>query len=329
MGVCNFVLNKLKQIKKRYVKAKAKPDKQLPYAKMQKRGKHIRRLVKVALVLVSLSGVFAFVKAGNVSQTNHQLLAKLQKYDDKLAKASLGQSVYSPSLNRYAQGFFQTYFTYSNNEDDKQKRTKTLKNYFATNINSNLYTNQTNQKQTYVGSRLLNTFMQNDVKIAQYQVGYTVGNDKKTIMRVFNLPFAQKSGQYTVLALPFATTEQDIVGHVGKIDQDDTNNATLASSDQVQKFVQVFSEKYVTSKASDMSLIMKDPEGLDGQYTVKSIDQVTVSGTKNDMAIKYLLTLTDTETKLEHSEQITLTVSPKGSTYYVVKMSHTQGGLLN
>ncbi len=91
------------------------------------------------------------------------------------------------------------------------------------------------------------------------------------------MPFAQKAGQYTVLALPYATTEQYIVGHVGKIDQDDTNNAgkidqddtnnaTLASSDKVQAFVKAFSEKYVSSKASDMSLIMKEPEGLEGQY---------------------------------------------------------------
>nr|WP_286012904.1 conjugal transfer protein [Leuconostoc mesenteroides] len=241
----------------------------------------------------------------------------------------MGQSVYSPSLNRYAQGFFQTYFTQSDNDDDKQKRLKALKKYFATNISSTIYDNQDSQKETYVGSRLLNTFTKNDVKIAQYQVGYTVGNDKNTIIRVFNLPFAQKAGQYTVLALPYATTEQDIVGHVGKIDQDDTNNATLASSHKVQAFVKAFSEKYVSSKASDMSLIMKEPEGLEGQYAVKSIDQVNVSGSKDNMNIKYLLTLTDTETKLEHSEQITLTVSPKGSTYYVVKMIHTQGGLLN
>ncbi len=33
----------------------------------------------------------------------------------------MGQSVYSPSLNRYAQGFFQTYFTQSDNDDDKQR----------------------------------------------------------------------------------------------------------------------------------------------------------------------------------------------------------------
>lgn len=323
------MFDKLKSIKKGYVKYRDKPDQSLPYAKVQKRGKWIRRFVKIALVLVGLSGAVAFIKASNVSQTNHKLIAKMKTYDDKLEKASMGQSVYSPSLNRYAQGFFQTYFTQSDNDDDKQKRLKALKKYFATNISSTIYDNQDSQKETYVGSRLLNTFTKNDVKIAQYQVGYRVGNDKNTIIRVFNLPFAQKAGQYTVLALPYATTEQDIVGHVGKIDQDESNNATLASSHKVQAFVQAFSEKYVSSKASDMSLIMKEPEGLEGQYAVKSIDQINVSGSKDNMNIKYLLTLTDTETKLEHSEQITLTVSPKGSTYYVVKMIHTQGGLLN
>ncbi|WP_273946165.1 conjugal transfer protein, partial [Leuconostoc mesenteroides] len=318
------MFDKLKSIKKGYVKSRDKPDQSLPYAKVQKRGKWIRRFVKIALVLVGLSGAIAFIKAINVSQTNHKLIAMMKTYDDKLEKASMGQSVYSPSLNRYAQGFFQTYFTQSDNDDDKQKRLKDLKKYFATNISSTIYDNQDSQKETYVGSRLLNTFTKNDVKIVQYQVGYTVGNDKNTIIRVFNLPFAQKAGQYTVLALPYATTEQDIVGHVGKIDQDDTNNATLASSDKVKAFVKAFSEKYVSSKASDMSLIMKEPEGLEGQYAVKSIDQVNVSGSKDNMNIKYLLTLTDTETKLEHSEQITLTVSSKGSTYYVVKMIHTQ-----
>lgn len=323
------MFDKLKSIKKGYVKSRDKPDQSLPYAKVQKRGKWIRCFVKITLVLVGLSGAVAFIKASKVSQTNHKLIAKMKTYNDKLEKASMGQSVYSPSLNRYAQDFFQTYFTQSDNDDDQQKRLKVLKKYFATNISSTIYDNQDSQKETYVGSRLLNTFTKNDVKIAQYQVGYTVGNDKNTIIRVFNLPFAQKAGQYTVLALPYATTEQDIVGHVGKIDQDDTNNATLATSDKVQAFVKAFSEKYVSSKASDMSLIMKEPEGLEGQYAVKSIDQVNVSGSKDNMNIKYLLRLTDTETKLEHSEQITLTVSPKGSTYYVVEMIHTQGGLLN
>ncbi|MFH0350276.1 hypothetical protein ACG92U_12210 [Leuconostoc citreum] len=78
----------------------------MPYAKVQKRGKWIRRFVKIALVLVGISGVVAFIKASNVSQTNHKLIAKMKTYDDKLEKASMGQSVYSPSLNRYAQGFF-------------------------------------------------------------------------------------------------------------------------------------------------------------------------------------------------------------------------------
>lgn len=97
-----------------------------------------------------------------------------------------------------------------------------------------------------------------------------------------------------------------------------------ASSHKVQAFVKAFSEKYVSSKASDMSLIMKEPEGLEGQYAVKSIDQVNVSGSKDNVA--------DTNRyrdKAETCEQITLTVSSKGSTYYVVKMIHTQGGLLN
>ncbi|WP_180676489.1 conjugal transfer protein [Leuconostoc citreum] len=228
------MFDKLKSIKKGYVKSRDKPDQSLPYAKVQKRGKSIRRFVKIALVLVGLSGAIAFIKASNVSQTNHKLIAKMKTYDDKLEKASMGQSVYSPSLNRYAQGFFQTYFTQSDNDDDKQKRLKALKMYFATNISSTIYDNQDSQKETYV-----------------------------------------------------------------------------------------------SSKASDMSLIMKEPEGLEGQYAVKSIDQVNVSGSKDNMNIKYLLTLTDTETKLEHSEQITLTVLPKGSIYYVVKMIHTQGGLLN
>ena len=100
------MFDKLKSIKKGYVKSRDKPDQSLPYAKVQKRGKWIRRFVKIALVLVGLSGAIAFIKASNVSQTNHKLIAKMKTYDDKLEKASMGQSVYSPSLNRYVQAFY-------------------------------------------------------------------------------------------------------------------------------------------------------------------------------------------------------------------------------
>ena len=67
------MFDKLKSIKKGYVKSRDKPDQSLPYAKVQKRGKWIRRFVKIALVLVGLSGAVAFIKASNVSQTNHKL----------------------------------------------------------------------------------------------------------------------------------------------------------------------------------------------------------------------------------------------------------------
>ncbi len=40
------MFDKLKSIKKGYVKYRDKPDQSLPYAKVQKRGKWIRRFVK-------------------------------------------------------------------------------------------------------------------------------------------------------------------------------------------------------------------------------------------------------------------------------------------
>ncbi len=60
-------------------------------SQVQKRGKWIRRFVKIALVLVGLSGAIAFIKASNVSQTNHKLIAKMKTYDDKLEVQKRGK----------------------------------------------------------------------------------------------------------------------------------------------------------------------------------------------------------------------------------------------
>lgn len=320
------MLSKIKGFKNGYSRKRAKPDRDLPYPRVRSRGKWVRRSVKLVLLLVAVSGVGAFIKAGNVSQTNHKLEARIATYEDKLKKASMGQSVYSPSLNNYMNDFFGIYFTGAKDDKSARERLKQLKKYFATNIDETQLANRQDQK--YAGYRLLNTFTQDDVKIAQYQVGYTIGDNKDIISRVYNVPFAQKSGQYTVLSLPYATAKQDIVGHVAKLPNDNENDSSLSGNEKIRKFVKAFSDKYVSSKASDMSLIMRDPEALDGQYTVKSINHMTVSGKKSKMTVRYLLTLIDRDTQFEHSEQVTLTISPKGNTYYVEKISHLQGGLL-
>ncbi|WP_261909429.1 conjugal transfer protein [Liquorilactobacillus satsumensis] len=297
----------------------------IPRKKKKVNMKSARIIVWITMVFIFCSGVMAFIKASNVSQTNHKLQKEVQTYQTKLDRASTNFNGYSPLLNNYMQGFLKLYFTYPNNTDDMDKRNQALSAYYATNLTTNDQAGK--DSQTFNKAYIQSIYTQQGVKIAQYYVNYSVNNNQTT--GYLNIPFKVKNSKFTVVSYPYFSNKIDPVGHIGKLQSKYTKESQTTSvnlNNRVIDFTKSFLKKYVTAKTSDMKFIMARPQGLAGKYKVANIQNLHVYGTKNNPIVQCLLTLKRSDSDIEHSENVTLKLSKQQTTYFVDQFNHNIGG---
>jgi hypothetical protein len=297
----------------------------IPHKKKKVNMKSARIIVWITMVFIFSSGIVAFIKASNVSQTNHRLQKEVQTYQTKLDRASTNISGYSPLLNNYMQEFLKVYLTYPNNTDDMDKRNQALAAYYATNLITNDQAGKDNQ--TFNKAYLQSIYTQQGVKIAQYYVNYSVNNNPTS--DYLNIPFKVKNSKFTVVSYPYFSNKIDPVGHIGKLQSKYSKGNQTTSvnlNNQVTDFTKSFLKKYAAAKTSDMKFIMANPQGLADNYKIVNIQNLRVYGTKSNPVVQCLLTLKRSDSDIEHSENVTLKLSKQQTTYFVDEFNHNIGG---
>ncbi|WP_367293342.1 conjugal transfer protein [Liquorilactobacillus satsumensis] len=287
--------------------------------------KSARIIVWITMVFIFSSGIVAFIKASNVSQTNHRLQKEVQNYQTKLDRASANISGYSPLLNNYMQEFLKAYLTYPNNTDDMDKRNQDLSAYYATNLITDDQAGKDNQ--TFNKAHLQSIYTQQGVKIAQYYVNYSVNNNPTS--GYLNIPFKVKDSKFTVVSYPYFSNKIDPVGHIGKLQSKyskDNQTTSVNLNNQVTDFTKSFLKKYAAAKTNDMKFIMANPQGLAGNYKIVNIQNLRVYGTKHNPVVQCLLILKRSDSDIEHSENVTLKLSKQQTTYFVDEFNHNIGG---
>ncbi|MCP0887344.1 conjugal transfer protein [Ligilactobacillus sp. WILCCON 0076] len=267
----------------------------------------------------------AFIKACNVSQTNHKLQEEIRTYQTKLDRASTNINGYSFLLNNYMQDFLNLYLNYPNNANDMDNRNKALSVYYATNLTA---TDQAgNDSQSFNNASIQSIYTRHGAKIAQYYVNYSINGNQTS--GYLNIPFKVKNNKFTVVSYPYFSNKINPIGHIGKLQSKyskDNQTTSISLYNQVTDFTKSFLKKYASAKTSDMKFIMANPQGLAGNYQVANIQNLHVYGTKNNPVVQCLLTLKRSDSDIEHSENVTLKLSKQQTTYFVDEFNHNIGG---
>ncbi|MBM7617368.1 hypothetical protein JOC36_000925 [Weissella uvarum] len=293
--------------------------------------------------LLVISGPIAFISVKSVSHQNKTLKVQLKQFETKLDKAQTGSLAYNPALGGYMQNFVRTYINQSGNVQDFTKWKDALKPYFAKDLDTNKLADSDNWKEQHlISAYLVALYVENNTKIAQLKVEYKIKTKEeevkhnkkhkhelkqewKTKTVYLNVPYQAKDNQFTVVAYPFVSNARSNVGHISEALVRNTKQDTDMSTnevDDVTKFATKFLNKYTSSTAKEMSFIMNEPAGLNGEYTVTSIDDPHVSGTKEKPRISGTMMLKQKDTGTVHSEQFDLKLKKQDNTYFVSEFGH-------
>lgn len=223
-------------------------------------------------------------------------------------------------LTYYLNDFVASYFSFSDKAEEQEAQIKNLNSFYDVEpeIKSQ---GQKRTPMSLVSARLL-LLTENT---ATYQVTYKqkVGDKEEEITTGFNIPYASKNGSYYVSGLPWysSLTDNQAKGF------DKESALSLTASDnlpekthkKVEKFLNVFFTNYTTDQ-DNLELVGKDLVVLENT-SFKSLDYVYLTE-DGDTIIAYVQVTFEVASNTR-SENFTLTLTPKGNSYYVTKVAHT------
>lgn len=227
-------------------------------------------------------------------------------------------------LQYYLNDFVNCYFTVPNDSDGQTKQAKQLNSFYGSEPDIQAQGQVKNPSQLS-WSRLL---MITD-NVATYEVHYkqTVKNGDKTeekeIITGFNIPYAKTKTGYYVTGLPWfsslSTNQADkkITDTEVKLNQSD--RISEKAKKKLDKFLNVFFTNYTTDQ-DNLDLVAHNITVVKNA-TFKTLDFSYYKAT--DKAVMAYVQVTFEIAGSTHAENFTLTLSEKGKSYYVEKVSHT------
>lgn len=275
------------------------------------------------LVLTGL-GFLVFIGATG-SLRAITLSSKVTSLEKEVKKAQSSQVVTTTTdtdyrLTYYLNDFVAAYFSFSDKAEEQEAQIEKLNSFYDVEpeIKSQ---GQKRTPMSLVSARLL-LLTENT---ATYQVTYKqkVGDREEEITTGFNIPFASKNGSYYVSGLPWYSSLSD--NQAKGFDKESALRLTASDNlpekthKKVKKFLNVFFTNYTTDQYN-LDLVGKDLVVLENT-TFKSLDYVYL--TEDGDAITAYVQVTFEVAANTRSENFTLTLTPKGNSYYVTKVAHT------
>jgi hypothetical protein len=284
----------------------------------------VRTLTIGKLRKVVFASVFFFIalmllvtwQASQVVKKNHQLKTNQANLEKKLDKASAGSLSYNPLVGQYFEKFLNAYYNY--NQDQQDQWRDGLKPYFPSGFSLTQLGTWSGQ-QSLKDHKILGIFNVDGVRTVQYAI--TLENNGKQSNLTINIPYVQDNAQFTVVGLPYVSSDLNTVGHVGENRLDKSQKALTDQDtvDDVTSFTKAFLAKYVSSSKADMSLLMNDPQGLAGKVDLAGIDNIKVSGTEDNPVVTATMTVQVHDTDIKQNQQVRLELKKQQKTYFVNK----------
>lgn len=308
-----------------------------------------RVLVCSVLLFLVLLVPFSYLKSQQALNKAKVIRKDTVAMIDKAKGQLEGQSVSgSPLYQRWLDPFVNEYLTVPKEEKAFKGRQKSLSSMMSVDLSDATRTNTT---QKLVEKELYDLKKEQDFLVAVYRTTVEVTNpvekerevtkDKKKVKEKYlenvtteksmlvNIPFKEYEGRFKVVGFPYYTDETELTkGKVDPLEQEkNLDSVKLADSEKVEKFVDEFLDKYCEGNTKDMKYLMAKPEALKG-YEVSDF-KTDVKAKGKNYVVYVTLYLRDQESKEVHKEQMSLLINKKEKTFFVEKMTHYIGGIVN
>ncbi|MFK4565460.1 conjugal transfer protein [Enterococcus sp. UD-01] len=337
-------------IKERKIARPAKP-------KEEKTGsiRLFRLLFLSLLTFLIISGPIGYLKANKMQANITKEQAMLTKEIQKTLTTNQSQtSTVSELYKHFLEPFISLYINIPSEQQAFEERQANLQtSYFSFEIEEE--TNNGSERKLKNNS-FYDVITKDGQAIAQYRVTYEVVSPvvkEKEVKKkegakevttkekytdyetsehqtLLNIPFKEyPDGSFKVTSYPYFSNEPTLT--TGKVLEEgmDKSSYGLIKNQQnkdMQAFVQAFLEKYVSVSTEEMAYLMKEPETLNGEYTVENIQ--TENYAKEKQLISFVsFEVYDKATKTFHKENMTLLLKQRDNTYFIEKMTHYLGGI--
>lgn len=292
---------------------------------------------------------------------------KVNGYQDKASAqiASLNEIGFanSPAGETYAGNFIDTYINVSNDEKEREDRSKELQVFLA----EGLKVGELENLSEFQGKRVLKSASLYDVKNVGedaasyvYRIEYELFNavEKKTqvpvksktkdgkekIVKGEKAELADESlgikeqmivvrlgtdgSSFNVIEQPYYESLPSDTRIAAVQDQTDQSNKNVKIEEEMQQFTTQFFTSYTTNSIEEMSYLMENPESLRDLYEYKGLEDFVVYDGEEEgqYIVKTLVLLQEANTGLQTKHPFTLVVSRENNKFYVQEFKHTLGG---
>lgn len=317
-------------MKKRLFQKKEKTTSESVPKDRRIRTKTMRRVVWLGIILLSISGVFAFLQTQGlrikVSSINKEVIS-IQEKDKKNANESV---VLTPEVESFMNRFVALYMAITEDSETQKLRQETLlKEYYAQGIKEADY--HFSGKRTLKSAAFISLKKKDGTPTASYKVSYVIetkGEDDQkkegAVTQILNIPFQTSKKGSRVISYPYFTAikENKEKAKILGFDQNSYDSLDAQTRSKAMSFIEDFLEKYAKNSAEDMRYMMDDPEGLQGTAVVDQVNGRAFKG-KKSIVIKATVKFKDKGTDLIWQENMTFDVIKKSDKYYVKKLTHT------
>ena len=285
--------------------------------------KTVNLAVLSGLAFILLVGLLGGIRAMTMSSkvTN---LEKLITSKQATSSTSSAPQTIDNRLQYYLNDFVECYFTIPADSDGQTKQAKQLTSFYGSEPDIQAQGQVKNPSQLS-WSRLL-TVTDN---VATYEVHYkqTVKNGDKTeekeLVTGFNIPYAKTKTGYYVTGLPWfsslSTNQADKKSTDTEVKLNQSDRVSEKTKKKLDKFLNVFFTNYTTDQ-DNLDLVAHNVTVVKNA-TFKTLDFSYYKAT--DKTIMAYVQVTFEVAGSTHAENFTLTLSEKGKSYYVEKVSHT------
>lgn len=284
--------------------------------------KTVNLAVLSGLAFILLVGLLGGIRAMTLSSQVTNL--KKAVSSNKSASATSSATTIDNRLQYYLNDFVNCYFTVPSDSDGQTKHAKQLNSFYGSEPDIQAQGQVKNPSQLS-WSRLL---MITD-NVATYEVHYkqTVKNGDKTeekeIITGFNIPYAKTKTGYYVTGLPWfsslSTSQADKKSTDTEVKLNQSDRVSEKAKKKLDKFLNVFFTNYTTDQ-DNLDLVAHNVTVVKNA-TFKTLDFSYYKA--SDKVVIAYVQVTFEVAGSTHAENFTLTLSEKGKSYYVEKVSHT------
>jgi MFS superfamily sulfate permease-like transporter len=316
--------------KDQLLKAKFKQRNSVPSGKRTV-AKRTRYVVWTTILVLGLSGVLAFVKANNVSNSNAQLIEKVDAMTKNLETLT-AISVDERKMDAYFAEFIPIFMNLDSEDyDARVEREVALGHYFESTSD---YTFGNDSNRRLEEFRLYELAQVEGGFVARYFIRYMTneieGEKTQIFEHLLNIPFVEENGVFAITEFPYFGLVPENRGVVATIESalSERNQVSFAEVEGLEEFLEQFFNNYASSSVEDIAYMMQEPISLNGQFEyLRSENKVYEFENQEELIVQSVIELQLINTELAHKEHMTLTISNDGDRFFVENLSHTLGGM--